>query len=476
MQLLREAPNLVARMARALLTLLATTVGIVWIYPGGAIMAALAAGLSVVLPYLTMQPLVESSMRMRTQAGALERFYLDSLLGVVPIRVHGAERSVRREHEDLLSEWSRTARVAHVQSTLIQGLQLFTSTTIAVLLVWTYVAGDGAVTGLLLLAFWALRVPSAGQDLVLALVAYRNVRNVALRLFAPLTAPECAGYGATRVESAPSSERKTGVALELRQVTVRASSRTVLRDVSVAVPSGGHVAIVGASGAGKSSLLGLLLGWLAPSEGSVLVDGAPLDADRLVGLREEIAWVDPAVQLWHRSLLENVVFGESREPLDRLPQAMARADLTEVLEGLPEGMQANLGEGGVRVSGGQGQRVRIARAFIRKSARLVLLDEPFRGLERERRRELMRRAREQWRSSTMLFVSHDVGDTADFDRVLVVEGGTIVEDGTPADLFANPASRYRNLVESDRALHADAWSQKRWRHRRIERGRLTEAT
>ena len=76
----------------------------------------------------------------------------------------------------------------------------------------------------------------------------------------------------------------------------------------------------------------------------------------------------------------------------------------------------------------------------------------------------------------MLFVSHDVSDTADFDRVLVVEGGTVVEDGAPGDLFANPASRYRNLVESDRALHADAWSHARWRHRRIERGRLTEVT
>jgi ABC-type dipeptide/oligopeptide/nickel transport system ATPase component len=76
----------------------------------------------------------------------------------------------------------------------------------------------------------------------------------------------------------------------------------------------------------------------------------------------------------------------------------------------------------------------------------------------------------------MLFVSHDVGDTADFERVLVVEGGTIVEDGAPGELLANPASRYRSLVQSDRALHDDAWSRQRWRHQRIERGRLTETT
>jgi ATP-binding cassette subfamily B protein len=480
MQMLREAPALAVRIARAFFMLLATTIGIVWLYPRGAVLAALAAVLSFAVPYVLMRPLIESSMRMRTQAGALERFYLDSLLGVIPIRVHGAERSVRREHEDLLSEWSRTAQATHVQSMTIQTLQLVTSTVIVVMLLWNYVAGNGAVTGLLLLAFWALRVPAAGQDLVLALVAYRNVRNVAVRLIAPLTATEFAGHASpgTRTpktaESRDGKEERIGVGVELQHVTVRASGRTLLRDVSLEIPPAKHVAIVGASGAGKSSLVALFLGWHTPSEGRILIDGDPLDAGRLVALREEVAWVDPAVQLWHRSLLDNVVFGERDEPLERLPAAMEQADLTEVLEGLADGMQTNLGEGGVRVSGGQGQRVRLARAFLRNKSRLVILDEPFRGLERERRRELLGRARERWKGATLLFVSHDVSDTFEFDRVLVVDGGTVVEDGAPSALMANEASVYRALVEADRALYADAWSHARWRHRRIEHGRLLE--
>jgi ABC-type transport system involved in cytochrome bd biosynthesis fused ATPase/permease subunit len=158
-----------------------------------------------------------------------------------------------------------------------------------------------------------------------------------------------------------------------------------------------------------------------------------------------------------------------------LPEAMARADLTEVLENLPEGMQANLGEGGVRVSGGQGQRVRLARALMRKNARLVILDEPFRGLERERRRELLRRLRAQWRDATILFVSHDVGDTGELDRVLVLDKGTIVEDGPPGALLANPESSYRALVLADRALREGTWSGVRWRRHLIERGQLSEA-
>jgi ATP-binding cassette subfamily B protein len=421
---------------------------------------------------LLRKPMIESSMRLRTHAGALERFYLDSLLGAVPIRVHGAERAVRREHEDLLVEWARTARTVQLQNISVQALQILTSTAVAVVLVASYLAGNGAVTGVLLLAFWALRVPAAGQELALALFAYRNVRNVAMRLFAPLAGPESVTTSATPAPLA--GGRGQGVRIDLRGVTACAGGHTILRGLSAEIPAGQHLAVVGASGAGKSSLVGLLLGWLTVSEGHIDIDGERLDGERLARLRREVAWVDPAVQLWHRSLFENVVFGDDDRAIERLPEAMARADLTEVLENLPEGMQADLGEGGVRVSGGQGQRVRLARALMRQGARLVILDEPFRGLERTRRRELLRRVREQWAGATVLFVSHDVGDTEGLDRVLLLDGGRIVEDGAPGRLLADPASRYRALVLADRALHDATWSGARWRRHSMEHGQLSE--
>jgi ATP-binding cassette subfamily B protein len=303
----------------------------------------------------------------------------------------------------------------------------------------------------------------------MALVALRDLRNVAARLFAPLGAPEAPPGDDATVLRGPDE----AAAIELREVTVQAGGATILKDLSVSIPGGTHVGIVGASGAGKSSILSLLLGWLEASNGVVEIDGRPLTATRIARLREETAWVDPAVHLFKRTLFENITFsgGPDASLLERLPRAMADADLTDVLESLPDGMQADVGEAGVRLSGGQGQRVRLARALMREPCRLVLLDEPFRGLERERRRELLRRARDRWRKSTLVLVSHDVSDTLDLDRVLVIDGGRIVEDGSPRELMKSN-SRYRRLAEADASLRTEAWAAGRFRSASMRGGTI----
>ncbi|WP_437878127.1 ATP-binding cassette domain-containing protein [Sorangium sp. So ce513] len=489
MHLMREAPALFSRIARAALSFAATLLGVLWLYPGGAWLSLVAAAVALAAPYLARRPLVESLMRLRTHAASLERFYLDALLGVVPIRVHGAERAVRREHEALLVEWARTGRLVHAQSTAMQAAQGLASTAVAVAIVGGYVASGGPPAALLLLVFWSLRLPAAAQELVAALLGWKNVRNVSVRLFAPLAAPEVdlprapatCGDGAPGeelVDGAPGEERGAegarGAAIDLRGVSVQAGGHTLLSDVSLSLPGGAHIAVVGSSGAGKSSLLSLLLGWVRASRGEVLVDGRPLDGAALARLRRGTAWVDPAIQLWNRTLLENLTFGHAGDALARVPLAMGQAELTDVLEGLPDGLQAAIGEGGARLSGGQGQRVRLGRALMKGDARLVLLDEPFRGLERERRRALLARAREHWRGATLLFVSHDVMDTVGFDRVLVIEGGKVVEDGAPRELLDDPRSRYRALADADARARDDVWSKGRFRSATMASGRLVE--
>jgi ATP-binding cassette subfamily B protein len=112
--------------------------------------------------------------------------------------------------------------------------------------------------------------------------------------------------------------------------------------------------------------------------------------------------------------------------------------------------------------------------MMRASARLVLLDEPFRGLERARRQELMRRVRARHAGSTLLFVSHDVRDTLSFDRVLVIDGGRVIEDGEPRALFAEASSRYRALADADGQLRRKVFAAGRWRQLRLDDGRLME--
>ena len=106
--------------------------------------------------------------------------------------------------------------------------------------------------------------------------------------------------------------------------------------------------------------------------------------------------------------------------------------------------------------------------------RLVILDEPFRGLDRELRRTLLARAREHWRQATLLCITHDVGETTGFERVLVVEGGRIVEDGAPAVLAERTGSRYRALLEAEKAVREGLWSSGQWRRQWLEGGRLQE--
>ena len=246
-----------------------------------------------------------------------------------------------------------------------------------------------------------------------------------------------------------------------------AGGHQILEVDALAIGPGEAVAIVGASGAGKSSLVGLLLGWHRPATGALRIDGAPLDGAGIEALRRRTVWIDPAVYLWNRSLADNLAFGLAATP-DGLGAVLDEAELGEVVRRLPQGLATPLGEAGGLVSGGEGQRVRFGRGLLRERPRLVILDEPFRGLSRDQRQALLARARRRWSSATLLCVTHDIAETAAFPRVLVIADGRIAEDGPPAALLAQPGSRYAALAEAERRVRAAAWSGDRWRRLRLE--------
>jgi ATP-binding cassette subfamily B protein len=470
--LLRAVPVLGAEVVRAAIQLVVTTVAIGWVDPSSAPVAAAAAAILLLVPLASSVPLVERDLRLRTHVGALSRFYLDALLGLLPIRAAGAERAVRREHESLLVEWARAGRSLLRVVTLSEALQALLGFALAAWILTGFAARGGSPARALLLVYWSLALPDIGQEIAGGVRRYPQIRNVTLRLLEPLGAPEevigsARGGGAVPVAGA------RGIAIDLAGVRVHAGGHTILDGVDLRIPAGSHVAVVGPSGAGKSSLLGLLLGWYRPAEGQVLVDGAPLDGPRLDQLRAETAWVDPAVQLHDRTFLDNLRYGSPGEPV-AMERILSAAGLHGVLERLPEGQTTRLGEGGALVSGGEGQRVRFGRALFRSGARLAILDEPFRGLDRTRRRELLRRALEAWKDATLLCVTHDVGETQSFDRVLVVERGRVIEDGAPAELAARPGSRYRDLLDAEAVVREGLWSGAAWRRLRFERGRIVE--
>jgi len=400
------------------------------------------------------------------------RFYLDALLGLVPLRTHGAGRAVRREHETMLGEFRRAFLGLLSVATWVDGLTAAVSAAMTVGLLAQYLARGGDPAGSLLLVYWALSLPASGAELAAAMRQYPQLRNVTERVLEPLGAledePGVVDAGASR---APGTHAAT---VQFVDVTVRAAGKTILEGVDLEIPAGSHVAIVGPSGAGKSSLCALLLGWHRAAQGEVRIDGEPLRAERLDALRSRTAWVDPAIALWNRSLLDNVEYG-TRDAAARLSPVLESAEVVKLLQQLPDGLQTRLGDGGALVSGGEGQRVRLARAMLRDDSRLVVLDEPFRGLDREARRRLLARAREIWARSTLLCVTHDIGETLDFPRVLVIDEGRVVEDGSPRELAADPGSRYSVLRQAEHAVRDGLWRGRPWRRLELRAGVLTES-
>jgi ATP-binding cassette subfamily B protein len=480
---LRLLPDLGGQLLRSAFELVLTAVGIAWLDPASAPLAGLATAFALGTPLLAQPLLKERDLRVRSHVGALGRFYLDAFLGLVAVRTHAAERAVRREHQGLLAEWARASLGLQRVVVGVEGVQILIGFALAAWLLYGYLTRAGGGGGVLLLVYWTLNLPVLGQEVALIARQYPAHRNVTLRLLEPLGAPEethtqapaptTPSDPARSPAAAPSG--RSGVAIVLEGVSVRAAGHTILDKLDLEIEAGTHIAIVGPSGAGKSSLVGILLGWHRPSSGRVLIDGWPLDGEWLERLRRATAWVDPTVQLWNRAILDNLRYGTPDLEPTPLEPVLEAANLRDLLEKLPDGLQTRLGEGGALVSGGEGQRVRLGRGLLRYGVRLAILDEPFRGLDRERRRELLARVRRWWCAATLLCITHDVGETRGFERVLVVEAGQIIEDGVPTELAAQPGSRYRALLEAEQQVREGLWSSGVWRRLRLEGRRLVEA-
>jgi ATP-binding cassette subfamily B protein len=464
---LRHLPDMLRELLHACFELCATAAGIIWLEPFAALFV-IPAAVAALLPALVTQPmLAERDLRVRSHAAGLTRFYLDAMLGMQAIRAHGAEQNIRRAHESLLSEWAHAAlrlQQAVVGAESVQVTLMFACIASLFLLHPLQGAEIGRV---LLLVYWALNLPVVGQEIAGLTRQYPYYRNLTLRLLEPLGAAE---EGSAEAQQDLVTHRATAPALEFRGVSAEAAGNCILQEIDLKIEAGAHVALVGSSGAGKSSLVGILLGWLQPSAGEVLVDGVPLNIQQL---RHSTAWVDPAVQIWNRSLFSNLSYGAEPDTAV-VGRTIDIVMLRNVLENLPQGFQTRLGESGGLVSGGEGQRVRLGRAMARNDARLVILDEPFRGLDREKRRELLIRAREFWRDCTLLCITHDVSETQTFDQVLVVERGRMIEDGKPEELSKSGTSRYAQLLQAEERARTEIWNSSLWRRLSIHSGRIVE--
>jgi ATP-binding cassette subfamily B protein len=227
--------------------------------------------------------------------------------------------------------------------------------------------------------------------------------------------------------------------------------RNVLHDVTLEALPGQVVALVGSSGAGKSSLASLLPRLYDPTEGRVLIDGQDVREFQLESLRSHIAVVLQESLLFRASIRENIAFGRPKASLRQIEEATRIACCDEFLQELPHGLDTVVGERGVTLSGGQRQRIAIARAVIR-DAPILILDEPTTGLDAESEAGVMQALERLMEGRTTIMIAHKLSTVLRADKIAVMHQGAIVEVGTHGELLGSDGLYARAFQTQTAAL------------------------
>jgi ATP-binding cassette subfamily B protein len=226
-----------------------------------------------------------------------------------------------------------------------------------------------------------------------------------------------------------------------------------LREVNLAVGEGDLIGIVGPPGSGKSTLLHLLPRLYDPSEGTIRIDGIDIRTMKTEVLRAGIAFVPQEPFLFAGTIRENLLLGNPLSPEGEIRRAVEMAQLSETVEGFPEGLETVVGEKGIVLSGGQKQRIALARAFLKDSP-IFVLDDPTSQLDMETGTAVMETIRSLAGRKTILLVSHRISAVRSADRILVLENGRIAASGTHGDLirrggYYETTFRYQEIEETD---------------------------
>jgi ABC-type multidrug transport system fused ATPase/permease subunit len=220
----------------------------------------------------------------------------------------------------------------------------------------------------------------------------------------------------------------------------------VLRGLSLSIQPGQKVALVGQSGAGKSTVMQLMLQFHQPLSGVIKIDGKDIQEYELESYRRNFALVPQEVILFGGTIRENVLYGKPEATEAELVEALEKANAWDFVQAFPDGLETVVGERGIKLSGGQRQRIAIARAILRDPA-ILLLDEATSSLDAESERLVQEALNRLMENRTSIIIAHRLSTIREVDRIFVLEGGKIVEMGTHAELSALENGTYRSLAK-----------------------------
>lgn len=321
------------------------------------------------------------------------------------------------------------------------------------LLAWAIVLWqrNAATTGdVILVCTLGLSVLHATRDLAVALVDVTQHMARFSEALATLLVPHqlCDRPGAPALMRHGASVTYEGVTFAYPDCPV------IFENLSFHIGTGQRVGLVGASGGGKSTLFALVQRFYDIQSGRILIDGQDVTQVTQQSLREAIGVVPQDISLFHRSLMENIRYARPEASDGEVWESAQSAHCGDFIDELPEGLDTIVGDRGVRLSGGQRQRIAIARAFL-KDAPLLLLDEATSALDGDSEESIREALGRLMRGRTVIAIAHRLSTVRNFDRILVLEKGRLVQDGSPEALLRGDGI-YRKLIEAEMSRLANA--------------------
>jgi subfamily B ATP-binding cassette protein HlyB/CyaB len=381
-----------------------------------------------------------------------QAFLVESVSGIETLKAMAVEPQMQRRWEEQLAAYvAASFRVLSLGNTASQAVQLVSKlVTAGTLYFGAQLVIDGNLTVGELVAFNmlagrvsapVLRLAQLWQDFHQARLSVARLGDILNTAPEPQMNPARAALPAIRGD----------IVFDHVSFRYRLDGPAVLQDVNLTVPAGQVVGIVGPSGSGKSTLAKLIQRLYVPENGRVLIDGADLAMVDPAWLRRQVGVVLQENVLFNRSVRDNIALANPAMPIERVMAAATLAGAHEFILELPEGYDTLVGERGSSLSGGQRQRIAIARALV-MNPRILIFDEATSSLDYESERIVQQNMRQMAQGRTVFIIAHRLSTVRRVDRLITVERGRIVEDGTHDELIGR-GGRYAMLHRVQAGLH-----------------------